>query len=350
MRPCGTFDERYGQDMAIVRTRFQWVMLIVGIGLFLGVYGQVSGYFMLCIANTIGITIIAALGLQILLGYCGQISIGHMAFVAVGAYTTGMLTYHLGWPWIAAFPVAVVASALVGVAFGIPALRIKGFYLALSTMAAHFIIMWAILHGGEITGGAFGLPVPPPKFGAVVINSERAFFYLIMAFVLMMTFLAKNLVRTKLGRAFIAVRDNDVAAEFMGINIVSHKLLAFGIASGFAGAAGALYAPYLGNLAVEQFAFIESLWYIGYLIVGGMGSITGVYFGVTSLVTLKHLIMVGSSELAGIVPALSSGISAALMQIFFGTVIALFLIFEPLGLHHRWETAKSSIRLWPFPY
>lgn len=350
MRPCGTFDEFYDQDMAICRTRFQWVVLIGGLIFLFGVYPQIADYYLLTMANIIGVIVIAALGLQILLGYCGQISLGHVAFVASGAYITAILTHHLGWVWIAALPCAIVGSALVGLLFGLPALRIRGFYIALSTMAAHFLIMWLILHGGDVTGAYNGLSVPPPHFGSIVISSEKGFFYLIMVVMVLATFLAKNLTRMKLGRAFIAIRDNDLAAEFMGINIFYYKLVAFSIASAYAGTAGALYASYLGMLTPGHFSFLESIWYLGYVIVGGMGSITGVYFGVIALQVLKQVVMIASPTIGAAVPAISVGVLPALMQIVFGLVIALFLIFEPRGLHHRWEVLKSSIRLWPFPY
>jgi len=350
MRPAGTFDESYSQDMAIVRTRFQWIMLIAGLIFLFGVLPQISSYYVLTLANLIGITVIGALGLQILLGYCGQISMGHMAFMGVGAYVTGIMMSHLGLPWFAALICAAAASALLGLVFGLPALRIKGFYLALSTMAAHFIIIWAIWHGGDITGGVYGLSIPRPHIGEFVIKGEKSFFYLIMIFMVIMTFIAKNLVRMKLGRALIAIRDNDIAAEFMGINVFYYKLVAFTIASAFAGVSGALYALYLGNIAPEQFAFLDSLWYIGYLIIGGLGSITGVFFGVTFLLALRQVVMIAAPTISVVMPGLSEGILAATMQITFGSVIALFLIFEPRGLYHRWEVAKSTIRLWPFPY
>ena len=350
MRPAGTFDEFYSQDMAVLRTRFQWVMLILGLVFLFGIFPLIADYYLLSIANFIGITIIGALGLQIVLGYCGQISIGHMAFVAVGGYTTGIITHHLGWSWLLAMPAAVVVTPLVGLIFGLPALRIKGFYLALSTMAAHFILIWIFMHGGTITGAHNGLPVPNADLGFMVIQSEKAYFFLIATLTVLATFLAKNLIRMKLGRALIAVRDNDIAAEFMGINVFRYKMIAFAIASAYAGLAGALYAPYIGNLMPEMFPFMESLWYIGYLIVGGMGSITGVYFGVIFLLLLKQAVLITSPILAAIIPTFTDSILASLLMIFFGLVIALFLIFEPRGLYHRWEIIKSSIRLWPFPY
>jgi len=349
MKPCGTYDEFYSQDMAIVRTRFQWLMLIVSLSALFACPLFLSDY-LISVINIIGITIIAALGLQILTGYCGQLSLGHVAFVAIGAYISSMLTYHLNWSWLAALPCAIIGSALFGLIFGLPALRIKGFYLALSTMAAHFIVIWLILHGGTVTGAQDGLPVPAIDFGPLSIINEQNFFYLIIGIMVITTFAAKNLVRMRLGRAFIAIRDNDIAAEFMGINVFYYKMVAFVIASAYAGLAGALYAPYFGIISTGHFAFIESLWYLGFLIVGGLGSITGVYFGVIFLFLLRQLVMIAGPEIPNIIPGLSESVMPAMMQIFFGTVIALFLIFEPRGIYHRWEMVKSSIRIWPFPY
>ena len=349
MRPCGTFDESYSQDMAICRTRFQWVMLILGLVLLFAVV-PFFGYSWLNFINLAAIFIVATLGLQIIMGYCGLVSIGHMAFIAVGAVVTASLTHHLGWSWIAALPVAVIVTALVGLVFGLPTFRIKGFYIALSTMAAHFIIIWVIVHGGEVTGGDSGLSVPPPAFGNIVIDSEGSFFYFNMIFLVLMTFLAKNLVRMKLGRAFIAIRDNDIAAEFMGINIFRYKLIAFVIGSAFAGVAGALLAPYYGFILADSFPFVESIWFIGYIIIGGVGSITGVYFGVIFFMVLKQLVLLGGPMVVVAFPAIGMGVVASLLKMLFGLVIILFLIFEPRGLYHRWEVVKSSIRLWPFPY
>lgn len=350
MRPCGTFDRHYSEDMAIFRTRFQRIALIAGLLFLFGIFPQVAGSYLLSITNFMGIYIIAALGLQIILGYCGLISLGHVALVAIGAFTTGVLSYHLGWSWIAILPCAIVGSSLVAVIFGLPAVRIKGFYIVLSTMACHFIVTWLILHGGDVTGGVWGLPVAAPTFGGVVISSERSYFLLIMTCLVIATYLAKNLVRMKLGRAWIAVRDNDIAAEFAGINVFQYKLLACGIGGAFAGVAGALLAPYLGMVEVGHFSFLENLWYLGFIIVGGMGSITATFFGVIFLLALRQLAMIVAPMLGGIVPALSIGISAALMEISFGVVVILFIVFEPRGLYHRWEIAKSSFRLWPYPY
>lgn len=350
MRPCGTFDSSYAQDMAICRTRFQWVMLIAFLLFLFGVLPQISGNYVLGVISLMGITIIAALGLNILTGYCGQISLGHAAFVGVGAFTSAILTNHLGWSWWATVPCAAFVTVLVGLIFALPALRVKGFYLALATLAGHFIITWAILHGDKITGGAAGLIVGVPKLGNITINTEKEFFFLIMGFTVALTFIAKNLVRGKLGRNLIAIRDNDIAAGFMGVDIFRYKLIAFAIASAYAGIAGSLLAPYFGSVLIEQFPLMDSIWYIAYIIVGGMGSITGTIFGVAFLKLLTQGVMMTGPIIGNLFPAISGTIVSSMLLIVFGVVIILFMIFEPRGLYHRWEIAKSSFRVWPYSY
>lgn len=165
-----------------------------------------------------------------------------------------------------------------GALFGLPSLRIRGFYLALATIGAYFIIIWVLMHGGTLTGGINGLPVSSPNFFGIDIKTQREFFYLIMGFSIIMVFFAKNIVRGRLGRAFIAIRDNDVAAEFIGINIFGYKLVAFAISSAYAGISGSLLATYWAYISFEQFPFMDNIWYVSFIIVGGMGSIAGTIF------------------------------------------------------------------------
>jgi branched-chain amino acid transport system permease protein len=297
-----------------------------------------------------GITLIAALGLNILTGYCGQISLGHAIFVGMGGYISGMLTYHLSWSWWITVPFAAGGTALVGVLFGLPSLRIKGFYIAMATLGAYFIIIWLLMHGGTVTGGIYGLPVPSPNFFGIEIRSQTQFYYFIMGFSILMVFFAKNIVRGRLGRAFIAIRDNDVAAEFMGINIFRYKLIAFAISSAFAGVAGSLQASYWGYINVEQFPFTDNILYIAYIIVGGMGSIAGTIFGVIFLRLLSNGVMLLGPVVGEAIPAIAGSAASALLMIISGFIIVLFLIFEPRGLYHRWEVTKSSFRIWPFTY
>jgi branched-chain amino acid transport system permease protein len=344
--PFGTFQESYAQDLAIFRTRLHWGVLFV----FLLVLFTCPFFFsdrMLTIMTMIGISVISVHGLNILTGYCGQISIGHAGFMAVGAYTSAILCAKLGWPFWAALPCASLAAGIAGLIFGLPSLKIKGFYLIMATIAAQFIIIWTIIQLRSITGGTDGLSVPKPAIGSIVLSSKTNYFYLVMAFTCVATLLAKNIVRTRAGRAFIAIRDNDLAAEVMGISLWSYKLQAFFIGCVYAGVAGALLVHYFAFASVDQFPFMDSVWYLGMLIVGGMGNVTGAIFGAVALKLLDELVtMVGPILSAAVAPQAA----ASLALISHGLIIIIFLIFEPRGLHHRWEMIKAYFRLWPFSH
>jgi branched-chain amino acid transport system permease protein len=347
--PSGTFNQSYAQDMAIIRTKTQWVILFVFL-VFLFTCPLYSSDRMLTILTIIGITVISVHGLNILTGYCGQISLGHAGFMAVGGYVSGILCAKLGWSFWVALPTAALAAGMVGLIFGLPSLRIKGFYLIMATIAAHFIIIWVILQLYDITGGADGLAVPRPEIGNFVFESKASYFYLIMIIACLATFLAKNIVRTRAGRAFIAIRDNDLAAEVMGINIWAYKLLAFFIGCVFAGVAGSLLVHYVAFASVDEFPFMNSVWYLGMLIVGGMGSTAGAIFGAVSLKLLDELVTIAGPALAALFPAVAAQAAASLSLIVRGLVIILFLIYEPRGLAHRWERIKAYYRLWPFSH
>ncbi|MCJ7426519.1 MAG: branched-chain amino acid ABC transporter permease [Dehalococcoidales bacterium] len=344
--PSGTFNQSYAQDMAIFRTKTQWILLFAFLA-FLFTCPLYSGDRILTILTIIGITVISVHGLNILTGYCNQISIGHAGFMAVGAYTSGMLTAHLGWSFWAALPCAALMAGLVGILFGLPSLKVKGFYLIMATIAAQFIIIWFILQFRNITGGGDGLAVPRPEIGDFVFKSKASYFYLVMIFACLATFAATNIVRTRAGRAFIAIRDNELAAEVMGVNLWAYKLLAFFIGCVFAGVAGALLVHYVAFATVDQFPFMNSVWYLGMLIVGGMGSTAGVIFGVVSLKLLDELVVIVGPMLAVVV---SPQAAASLSLIMRGLIIIIFLIFEPRGLAHRWQMVKAYYRLWPFSH
>jgi len=343
---CGTFQENYAQDMAIFRTRLHWGMLFAFL-IFLFTCPLFCSDRILTIMTMIGIAIISVHGLNILTGYCGQISIGHVGFMAVGAYTSAILTAKLGWPFWLALPCAALAAGMAGLIFGLPSLKIKGFYLIMATIAAHFIIIWLVLQFQNITGGADGLPVPKPKIGSVVLKSKVSYFYLVMIMACLATFLAQNIVRTRAGRAFVAIRDNDLAAEVMGISLWSYKLQAFFIGCVYAGVAGALLVHYYGFASVDQFPFMDSVWYLGMLIVGGMGNTAGAILGAVSLKLLDELVTIVGPVLSAVVAAQAA---ASLALITRGLVIILFLIFEPRGLDHRWGMIKAYYRLWPFSH
>jgi branched-chain amino acid transport system permease protein len=342
----GIFQEDYGQDVAIFRTKLDWGILLIFL-IFLFTCPLFMSARILTIMTVIGIAIISVHGLNILTGYCGQISIGHVGFMAVGAYISAILTAKFGWSFWMALPCAALGAGIAGLIFGLPSLKIKGFYLIMATIAAHFIIIWVIIQFQSITGGPDGLPVPKPKIGHFVLKSKASYFYLVMALATLSTLFAKNIIRTRAGRAFVAIRDNDLAAEVMGISLWSYKLQAFFIGCVYAGVAGALLVHYYGLASVDQFPFMDSVWYLGMLIVGGMGSTAGAIMGAISLKLLDELVTIVGPILSAAVAAQAA---ASLALIVRGLVIIIFLIFEPRGLAHRWGMIKDYFRLWPFSY
>jgi branched-chain amino acid transport system permease protein len=345
--PCGTFQQNYAQDMAMLRTKSQWGILVAFL-ILLSAFPFLLSDPLLTVAIVIGITVISVHGLNILTGYCGQISMGHAAFMAVGGYVSGILCAKLGWPFFAALPCAALSAGLVGLLFGLPSLKIKGFYLIMATVAAQFIIIWLVLQLYWITGGTNGLAVPRPRIAGFVFKSKASYFYLVMIFAILSTIVAKNLVRTRVGRAFIAIRDNDLAAEVMGINVFGYKLLAFFIGCVFAGVAGALLVHFVNYTFTGQFSFADSVWYLAMLIAGGMGSTLGAVLGVVALKLLDYVVTMAGPAITQTFPVLGGPAGAAFGLFIRGFVIILFVIFEPRGLVHRWDLIKSYYRLWPF--
>jgi branched-chain amino acid transport system permease protein len=345
----GTFQESYAQDMAILRTGLSWGMLSTFLIILFACPFFLSDRI-LTLMTMIGIAIISVQGLSILTGYCGQVSIGHVGFMAVGAYTSAILTTKLGLPFWVTLPSAALAAGIAGLIFGLPSLKIKGFYLIMATIAAHYIILWLVLQLRPLTGGADGFAVPRPEIAGIVFKSKSSYYYLVMVFVCLATFTAYNIIRTRAGRAFVAIRDNDLAAEVMGINLWAYKLQAFFIGCVYAGVAGALEIHYYGWASAELFHFMDSVWYLGMIIVGGMGSTTGAILGAIFLKLLDELVTIVGPMLASIFPAVAAQAAASLGLIVRGLVIALFLIFEPRGLAHRLEIIKAYFRLWPFSH
>jgi len=346
---CGIYDEKYSQDMMIFRTRVHWAFFIVSLVFIftLPLYLPVRWIYMV---NLIGIMVVAVQGLNILIGYTGQINIGQAAFMAVGAYACALVSIHFKVPFLFALLFGGLSAGLVGVVFGLPSLRVKGFYLAITTLAAQFIIIAVIIHGWpDLTKGVRALIVPPPQLGGRSFQSQQEMLFIIMPIAIIMIYFAKNIVRTGVGRAFIAIRDNDLAAEVMGINIFRYKLLSFFICSFYAGIAGGLWAQWMGAINYEHFDLIKSIWFLGMLIVGGMGSITGAVFGSIFILLLDDAVRL---YVAPTFAAMGLGgvRSSALSPLIFGVVIIVFLIFEPRGLSHLWEILKTRYRLRPFSH
>ncbi|OPL14277.1 MAG: hypothetical protein AVO39_09390 [delta proteobacterium MLS_D] len=344
------FDTSYLQDMTIFRTKHYIAGMVILILLFLALPAFVSDFWLAFISST-AVTIIALQGLNILAGYCGQISIGHTAFMAVGAYTSTILARELGLSLWICMPVGGLGAALVGLLFGLPSLRVKGYYLAITTIAAQFLIIYMIKTPfPEVTGGAIALSVPELRVGSFVFNSEIHFYYLIVAIMALMTFLSKSLTRSYFGRALVAVRDNDIAAEAMGINIFKYKLMAFFIGCFFAGIAGSVWAVYVRVISPDDFTLVNSIWQMGMLIIGGLGSTLGPFFGAVFISALREICVIIGPWVTSTFPQIGAQVSASLVEMTFGVAIVLFLVYEPRGIGHRWEILKESYRLWPFSY
>jgi branched-chain amino acid transport system permease protein len=299
-----------------------------------------------------GISLIAVVGLNILTGYAGQISIGHQAFVAVGAYTTAVLMDSFHWNFWATVPLAGIAAAAVGVLFGLPSFRLKMLYLAMSTLAAQFIIIAFFNHAfPDYFHAVSGIRVNRPEMAGIDFRNNEAFYYVVIVLTVLMIFFARNLVRCRLGRAFVAIRDNDLASEVIGINVPKVKLYAFAIGCFYAGISGALHATYYRSVNPMQFHLDVSIWYLGCLIVGGLGTTVGGVFGVLFLRIIKEFTIIASPILGGMVsPINAPKIGPALGVISWAGVVILFLIFEPRGLAHTWEVLKARFRHWPFKF
>ena len=347
--PCGTRNYSYARDMAGMRPKPHWGLLALLLLVLFTAPLYLNSYW-LGVANLIGITIVAATGLNILTGYAGQLSVGHAGFIAVGAYTSAVLTARLDVPFLVAIVASGLLAGLIGLIFGIASLRVKGFYLAIATIAAQIIIIWVINHMTGVTGGFNGMSVPRAEIFGFVVNTPQSLFFLIFIVTAAVIFFAKNLVRTRVGRAFVAIRDNDLAAEVMGINLFRYKLLAFFIGCFLAGVAGSLTAHWIGFVSTEHFSIADSILYIGMIIIGGSGSTVGPILGVVFIRLLQQGITKVSPFLESTFTGLQSGFTAGLGPMLFGLAIVLFLIFEPRGLAHRWALFKSSYRLCPFSY
>jgi branched-chain amino acid transport system permease protein len=347
MLPAGVHFSSYGSEAALLKTtraRVAVALLVLG----LLVAPLASGAYLHGVATQMFITLIAVLGLHVTVGMAGQINVAQSAFVGVGAFATAKLA-GFGWPFWLVIPAAALITGAVSVLFALPAARVKGFYLALMTLAAQVLFPIVILGlPGDWLGGLVGMPVEPLTIAGYAIGSPIRFYYFTLALALVMTVAAFNLHRSRFGRALKSVRDNDVAAEVMGIDILRYKLLAFFAGSMFAGVAGACTAWFLQFVTAESFTLFSSVWYLGMLIVGGLYNPIGAILGVVFITLVQEglhevatAVMRGQREMGG---AIFAATNVAL-----GGCILLALIFEPRGLVHRWMVLKNTFQIWPFP-
>ncbi|MEH7226096.1 branched-chain amino acid ABC transporter permease [Bacillus sp. JJ1566] len=345
---CGEFHVSYKEDMRIwkiTRVRIRIFAIIA----FFAVFPFLSSEYIIGLATLCGIAAIGAIGLNILTGFTGQISIGVGAFLGVGGYTSAILTAKLGLSFWLAMPMAGLITAIVGALFGIPSLRLKGLYLAIATLAAQVIILFVISRWDAVTGGTAGLLLSRPSIGGFIFASERSYYYLMLVVLLITTIFTLNLFRSRVGRAFIAVRDRDIAAEVMGIDLFKYKVLAFSISSFFVGVAGALLGHYTMIVSPELYSITVSIEYLAMVLVGGLGSVFGSIYGAVFITLLPVFLRSGIDMVSGIFPDLAD-VLVGLKELVFGLVIILFLIYEPEGLAKIWKNIKNYFKLWPFSY
>lgn len=364
IRPSGVFDTTYEQDLLLQRTRSDQVLSLLFLVAVLAVPLLTrEGLFATDVVplrfvgtiQRIGILMITAQGLNLLVGYTGQISLGQAAFMAVGAYTTTILMRQGIAFWLA-LPVGTLFTGVVGLIFGLPSLRVKGFYLAMATLAAQFIIPWLLRNPLEPwTNGFRPLEVPDVTIGSLALG-DIALYYVIIVITFLAMIAARNILRTRTGRAFVSIRDNDLAAELLGINVFAHKLRAFFLCALYAGLAGGLLAIHSGSITPVRFDLSNSIEYLAMLIIGGAGYPQAAFFGAGFVLALKEIMIPGLAPfLREMLPQLMPfvdeiSINAALTPTLFGLTLILFLIFEPRGLAHRWEILKIWWKLRPFAH
>jgi len=360
--PCGDYHENYTQDHAWWQSRFIKTKMALLFVVLFAVIPLLADAYWLSVWNQVGYTILGALGVQLLIGYCGQVTLGHAAFLAVGAYTSTLLILEFPWPkilteWGLAYPISIFVAAIVAglwsVLFGLPSAKVKGFYLILTTMAAQFITVDFILTqyvsqiGGR--GQAFSLPPGTIKVGPWTIDSDLKVYFMMLGLVILCVAAVVNLMRSRVGRAWIAIRDNDISAEVMGINVVKYKLFAFFVAGFIGGIAGAFWISNLAAISPEHFPWFWFLWLVGVILIGGVGSVHGAIFGSVFMVVVMELLQLAIIPLADTYPKLLMDF-LFIKEAAFGLAICSFLIFEPNGLAYRWWQIKNYLNLWPFSY
>lgn len=344
---CGNYKVRYEDEATIFPNDTGRVFVAVLLVLLASLPLWLSPYLVF-VCTLIGIFIVGAVGLNILTGSTGQISLGHSAFMGLGAYSAGLLA-QAGLPFWLAIPLAGAAAAAAGAFFGIPSLRVKGLYLALATLAAQVILQFGFNLFDSRGGGTAYLSVPEASLWGVTLDRDRLFYYVVFAAVVLAVLAALNLFRTRVGRAFTAIRDNDRAAAAMGINVFAYKLLAFSISAFYAGVAGALWAYASGVVSAERFTLLLSVEYLAMIIVGGLGSVLGAIMGATVITVLPEVLRVLADSLSQVLPQ-ATHLFLAMRLAVFGLIIVGFLMFEPQGLADRWRVIKTYFNTWPFRY
>lgn len=343
-----TYCESYHEDIKLLNTIWSkcWMGLFI-VGMLVLPYA--TDTYIVYLVNLSCIAIVAALGLNILTGFTGQISLGHAAFLAIGAYAAAILA-NMGMPFWITLPAAGLVSATAGILVGIPCLRLKGLYLAMATMSFGVMVEYVLITWDGLTGGARGMYAPEVSVFGRALDTDESMYYFLISVSAVMIIIAKNILRTRVGRAFIAVRDRDIAAEVMGVNLTGYKVMAFALSSFYAGVAGGMYAYVMGHIHPEHFTLMSSVEYMAMIIIGGLGSILGSIFGAIFIVVVPEFIKLFSQAVESVIPFMQGRYDDEWNIAVFGLLIMLFLIFEPGGLNAIWQRIKTGFKNWPFTY
>lgn len=334
------FKTRYEQDLGLFKDKVSagWyaalIVLLLAAPFILSDYIQNQLVFVF-------IWGIVALGLMLLSGFTGQFSMGHAAFFAIGAYAE-MILQLMGWPFILSAPAAMALAAIAGFVIGLPALRLTGIYLAIATLSFGFIVEEVLARWESVTGGNHGKVVPSLKFIVGKFDSSIEFYYLCLALIIGVTVVCVNLLRSPTGRAFVAIRDSEVSAQSMGVNLARYKTLSFAISAAITGLAGTLYAHQIRFLSPEQFTIVVSIEFLMMLIIGGMGSLHGAIFGAIFIIMLPEVITVVKDYLPAAI-----GQQTGLKGLVYGVMIVVVVLFEPLGIYGRWVKIRTYFSLFP---
>jgi branched-chain amino acid transport system permease protein len=341
----GAAKESYAADEALFDSppqRIWFALLLVA----LAAFPFFAGEYWLYLACLVAINIASTTGLNLLTGYTGLVSLGQAAFMGLGAYTVAILQIRFGSPFLLNLLAGGVVAMIGGIIVGLPSLRVKGLYLAIATIAAGVIAHFLFSHWAGLTGGTAGLAVPPAQLFSLALDTSFRLYWVIVPITILMLFGAANLFRTRIGRAFIAIRDRDISAGVLGIPLLRYKLMSFAISSFYAGVAGGMFAYFFRIITPESFPLIMSIFFLAAVIVGGMGTIRGGIFGALFMTMVPELLKLVLDWL----PLSSNAalILSPVRTIVFGLLIVLFLILEPHGLAEIWRRVRRTFHLWPF--
>jgi branched-chain amino acid transport system permease protein len=344
-RASGYFRTSYAPDLALLETKLERGGLVAFLVVVAG-FPFLASAFWIDLANQIFLACVGALSLMLLTGYAGQVSLGHAGLIAAGAFTAGILSKELNAPFWVTLPAAAVTGGLLGIVFGLPSLRLRGLYLAVSTLALHFVVVYV---GGEYEtkrGFSTGIVLDAPTVGGYVVSDAKIWYFVLLAAAAATLLICVNLLRSRTGRAWRAIRAHETVAQALGIEVAAYKLLAFVISSAITAVAGALFAYYRGFVSVEAFSLFLTIQYVAMIIVGGMGSLFGAILGAIFVTLFPYLIEAALLSLPG--ASRYAGLLFAVNYAAFGLVMILFLVFEPLGLVGIWRRLQIYFLLWPF--